>query len=222
MTASMRIFLWIGASLLALLLTCLGVETLSVNLTGWFLVITGLAYLISILGGVMTRRQAQTQDTISRQEIGDRSFWLILPGFLAAFLGSPLEMLYMPAILPRYIAMQWGGIILLVMGTALLIWAGKTLRRQFTGHVQVTTKQRLVREGPYHYLRHPGYAGYVLIALGLGIGYSSLVGLIAIPLMLLPGLAYRMRVEEKHLIDHFGDEYRSYMRTTSRLIPGVW
>ena len=58
MTASMRIFLWIGASLLALLLTCLGLETLRANLTGWFLVITGGAYLLSILGGVMARRQA--------------------------------------------------------------------------------------------------------------------------------------------------------------------
>jgi protein-S-isoprenylcysteine O-methyltransferase Ste14 len=60
------------------------------------------------------------------------------------------------------------------------------------------------------------------MALGLAIGYSSWIGLAAIPLLLLPGLGYRMRVEEHLLIDMFGDEYRLFSLKTKKLIPGIW
>ena len=71
-------------------------------------------------------------------------------------------------------------------------------------------------------MRHPGYTGFVLMALGLGLGYSSLVGLAAVPVLMLPGLTYRMAVEEKSLTEQLGDEYRLYARTTKRIIPGVY
>jgi len=92
----------------------------------------------------------------------------------------------------------------------------------YTGHVQVQTGHRLVRAGPYSFLRHPGYTGFVLMAVGFAVGFSSVVGLTAIPLLLLPGLIYRMNVEEKLLIEQFGDGYREYARVTKRLVPGVW
>jgi protein-S-isoprenylcysteine O-methyltransferase Ste14 len=60
------------------------------------------------------------------------------------------------------------------------------------------------------------------MALGLCIGYSSLIGLAAIPVLLLPGLAYRMNVEERLLKEQFGDEYRAYARGSKKIIPGVW
>jgi len=60
------------------------------------------------------------------------------------------------------------------------------------------------------------------MTLGLAIGYSSLTGLIAIPVLLLPGLAYRMKVEERLLTEQFGDEYRVYAGKSKKLIPFVW
>jgi len=54
------------------------------------------------------------------------------------------------------------------------------------------------------------------------VSYSSLIGLIAVPVLLLPGLAYRMKVEERLLTEVFGDEYRSYARKSKKLIPGIW
>jgi protein-S-isoprenylcysteine O-methyltransferase Ste14 len=46
--------------------------------------------------------------------------------------------------------------------------------------------------------------------------------LAAILALILPALAYRMQVEEKLLIQEFGDQYRAYSRRTKRLVPGVW
>jgi protein-S-isoprenylcysteine O-methyltransferase Ste14 len=76
--------------------------------------------------------------------------------------------------------------------------------------------------GPYRWLRHPGYTGYLLLALGFAVGYSSPVGLVAIAVLLLPGLAYRMNVEERLLAGQFGEMYREYSRRTKKIIPGIW
>jgi protein-S-isoprenylcysteine O-methyltransferase Ste14 len=58
------------------------------------------------------------------------------------------------------------------------------------------------------------------MTLGVAIGYSSLIGLAAVPVLLLPGLAYRMKVEERLLTEQFGEDYRTYIRKSKKLIPG--
>jgi protein-S-isoprenylcysteine O-methyltransferase Ste14 len=45
-------------------------------------------------------------------------------------------------------------------------------------------------------------------------GYGFLVMLGIIPLFI-----YRIRIEEKMLIEKFGDEYLQYMKRTKKLIP---
>jgi len=50
--------------------------------------------------------------------------------------------------------------------------------------------------------------------------FSSLYGFILM-LELIPLTIYRIKIEEKMLIEKFGDEYREYMKKTKRLIPFV-
>lgn len=146
---------------------------------------------------------------------------MILPGFLAVFFAPPLEYLYLSETLPRGLTIQLIGLFIIVIAVFLHLWTRVTLKRMYSGSVQVQPGHTLVREGPYRFVRHPGYAGFILMALGLCIGYSSLIGLIAILILMLPGLAYRMQVEEKYLIEAFGDAYRDYTLTTKRILPGI-
>jgi protein-S-isoprenylcysteine O-methyltransferase Ste14 len=60
------------------------------------------------------------------------------------------------------------------------------------------------------------------MTLGVVLGYSSVIGMAGIVLFLLPGLAYRMNVEERLLAEQFGEEYSDYVRRSKRLIPGIW
>jgi protein-S-isoprenylcysteine O-methyltransferase Ste14 len=92
----------------------------------------------------------------------------------------------------------------------------------YSGHLCVVEGQPLIQHGPYHFIRHPAYAGYVLIALGLSIGYSSLLGLIVILCLLLPTVIYRIHVEDAVLAEHFGNPFKSYARKTKCLLPYVW
>ena len=83
------------APALAILLALLGLETLGDNLLGWSLLVIGVAYPAGVVIYYFIRREAFWGPTAGREgtheEKGDRSFWLILPGFLAAFFFPPLE-----------------------------------------------------------------------------------------------------------------------------------
>ncbi len=212
-------FLLLASPVLALILACLGIETLRSNLLGWFLALIGLGYMT---GGVVYAWRSRKSMSAIREERGDRSFWLILPGFLVIFFGAPLEFLLGPKILPRGIGMQLAGIGLIVAAVVLRIWVRLAIRGLYSGHVQIQADHRLVQEGPYRYVRHPGYSGFMLMGLGIAVGYSSLIGLGAVPVLLVPGLYYRMKVEENLLEQQFGDEYRQYASQTGRVIPKIW
>jgi protein-S-isoprenylcysteine O-methyltransferase Ste14 len=45
-------------------------------------------------------------------------------------------------------------------------------------------------------------------------------GLVAV--IMLAAYGWRIRVEEQMLAARFGDEYRSYVARTARLIPGIY
>jgi len=219
MGKGMLIFLIVVAPTLALVLSCLGLETSKTNLMGWVLLVIGVGY---IAGGIIYYWVKKGQVVVVRKETGDRSFWLILPGFLMVFFGSPLEYLYILEVLPRSTWMQWLGIVLIAAGVALRILTRWAIKGLYSGVVQVRQDHRLVQEGPYRFIRHPGYAGFFLMALGISVAYSSLIGLLAILILFLPGLAYRMKVEEILLIGHFGGEYLNYRGKTKKVIPWIW
>jgi len=214
-----RIFLLIVGNALAILLALLALETTPTNFLGWFLLAISIAYGA---GGVIYLWRSRDEEGATRTETGNRSFWWIIPGFVAIFFAPPLEFLFLPALLPRNLVMELAGLVIILLGLTFRIWTRLTIGGMYSGYLRVKVGHVLVTDGPYRLVRHPGYTGFVIMALGLCIGYSSLIGLAAVPVLLLPGLAYRMKVEERLLIEQFGEEYRAYARKARRLIPGVW
>jgi protein-S-isoprenylcysteine O-methyltransferase Ste14 len=218
-------FLLVFAPALAICLALLGLQTLGDNLLGWILLCMGVAFSAGILIDYHARRGSYlrrgTEDG-GAEERGDLSFWLILPGFLTAFFASPLEWMYLEAMLPREMSWQTFGVIVFVSGAGLVTWARWSLRNSYTPGLRVQRDQRLVDRGPYRIVRHPAYSGLLLMALGVAIGYSSAIGLGAIPILLLPGLVYRIHVEERLLAAQLGEAYVVYARSRRRIIPGLW
>ena len=114
------------------------------------------------------------------------------------------------------------GIAFLVMGLSVRLWAIQVLGRFFTATVQVQPDQVLIQEGPYKRVRHPSYLGAYLVALGNAIFLQSWIGLLIAAVLMVVAYVWRIRVEEEALIDHFGDEYKEYRKSTRGLIPFVW
>jgi len=111
------------------------------------------------------------------------------------------------------------GAILLISGLALLLTAHRELGAQWSAQVDLQDGHRLISTGVYSVIRHPLYAGHWLWSLGQALLVQNwLGGLLAIPGMALL-YAGRVHVEERLLLEHFGEEYRRYMQRTGRIMP---
>jgi protein-S-isoprenylcysteine O-methyltransferase Ste14 len=220
------LFLLILTPALAVFLALLGIATLRTNPLGWFLFLTGIVYTVGIVIDAYVRKEefwkSGRDESYLLEERSDRSFWLITLGLLAVFYLSPFEYLYFSTFQPRTAWVESIGVGLVLLGSALFVWARRTLGRHYSGHVSVKKEQDLVKSGPYRIIRHPAYAGYLFMALGLAFGYSSLSGFVSTLLILFPATVYRIRVEDKMLAEHFGTQFKKYTRKTKRMIPGIW
>ena len=73
---------------------------------------------------------------------------------------------------------------------------------------------RLVTHGIYKYLRHPVYLGIDMTLLGLFLAVGSTAGMIYLFVVVLPLNILRSRLEEKALLQKFGDTYSTYRQQT--------
>jgi protein-S-isoprenylcysteine O-methyltransferase Ste14 len=116
----------------------------------------------------------------------------------------------------------WLGCACLVAGIAIRLAAVATLRGQFTTAVTIVAQQRIVDSGPYHCVRHPAYLGLLLSLLGFGLCSGNWISLVVAVGLPLTAVVYRIRVEERALLRHFGPAYVEYSSRTKRLVPGIY
>ncbi len=114
------------------------------------------------------------------------------------------------------------GILASLFGGALAIWARVILGRNWSG-VVVTVKagHRLVTAGPYAYIRHPIYAGLLMMCLGsilLAPSFGTGVG----SLLMLTVFLVRIRGEERLMRTAFKDNHENYRMRVKKLFPMVW
>ena len=120
------------------------------------------------------------------------------------------------------VALRIIGLIVLAAGCLLRLVMRASLGKQFSGFVQTSESHTLVTTGIYKHVRHPAYSGTLLMYLGFPLALGSAGGLGLAIVFGVPALIYRIRVEERALLQWFGKEYAAYPRRTWRLIPGVW
>lgn len=120
------------------------------------------------------------------------------------------------------VAVRVFGVIVMWLGIATRIWAVAALGGAFRTTVEVDPDQAVVTTGPYKWIRHPSYAGLLLIIAGLGLAIGNWLSAAACLVLPLPALAWRIHVEEGELSRVLGDAYRAYHTSTARLIPGLW
>ncbi|HZY47498.1 MAG TPA: isoprenylcysteine carboxylmethyltransferase family protein [Candidatus Bathyarchaeia archaeon] len=118
-------------------------------------------------------------------------------------------------------ALWISGTALLVAGLSLNIVARIYLGRFYSEAVRIRPDHRLIRNGPYRFVRHPIYLSVILFSLSAPIILGSLYGFI-VSLALIPMLLHRIRIEEKYLISKFGREYIEYAYKTRKLIPYIY
>jgi len=96
-------------------------------------------------------------------------------------------------------------------GFLLLASAWKVLYEAQQSHTLATT-------GPYAYVRHPQYAGFVLIMPGFLLQWPTLLTLLMFPVLVSMYVKLARR-EEREVFEEFGDAYARYAATTPPFIP---
>jgi protein-S-isoprenylcysteine O-methyltransferase Ste14 len=117
---------------------------------------------------------------------------------------------------------SWIGVIFVWCGIILRFWSFHTLGRYFTLTVQTSADQPVISAGPYRVIRHPSYAGILLIVLGAGFLIGNWVSLVLLTVAASCGLVYRIRVEERALSRDLGGKYQLYAEGRKRLVPFIW
>ena len=116
----------------------------------------------------------------------------------------------------------WTGIVIAFFGVFFRLYSVWTLRKYFTLIVQVSSEQKLIRNGPYKYLRHPSYTGSILTLLGISLAFRSPLGVIMTLIITSIIYGYRIKIEEKALEKNFISQYKDYKSQTWRIVPYIW
>ncbi len=107
------------------------------------------------------------------------------------------------------------GIVLMHIGFIIFLIPAFTIDKYFS-------EGKLCTKGVYAYLRHPIYAAWIsFIVPGFVIFRGSVLG-ITIPIFMYIIFRALIPVEEKYLLDRFGDEYREYKSKVWAVFPKLW
>ena len=87
--------------------------------------------------------------------------------------------------------------------------------------VELAPEQRVISTGPYALVRHPMYAGGLVMLLGIPIALGSWWGLLVIVAMI-PALIWRLIDEERFLARNLPGYAEYQRRLRYRLIPMIW
>ena len=108
-----------------------------------------------------------------------------------------------------------------IIGLIISISAQVTITRNYSWTLEIREGHTLVENGLYKYMRHPLYLGTFIRVIAIPIYASSLPGFL-LGLLAIPVLNYRIRLEEKMLIEEFGEEYNRYKEHTLKLFPFIY
>jgi len=121
-------------------------------------------------------------------------------------------------LLPGGDALRWAGVGLAAVGLATRIAAMMRLGPRFSPLVAVQRVHDLETHGLYGMVRHPGYVGSWLAALGAVLAFGSGLGLAPLALFTVL-LGQRVRREELLMDAQFGEAWRMYRSRTGAFVP---
>jgi protein-S-isoprenylcysteine O-methyltransferase Ste14 len=110
------------------------------------------------------------------------------------------------------------GVALCASGVAFAIWARRTLGANWSAEPSIRVGHELVRNGPYHWARHPIYSGILMAFIGTFMGTgrvrtAALLGFVVVVVIL------KIRIEESLMMRQFPGEYPAYRKSTKALVP---
>jgi len=120
------------------------------------------------------------------------------------------------------LAAGWVGVPVFVIALWLLWRSHADLGRNWSPKLEIREGQTLVTQGVFRHVRHPMYTAHWLWAIAQALLLQNWIAGLAMLASFLPLYLLRVVHEEQMMLEYFGEEYRSYMNRTGRVIPRLW
>ena len=121
-------------------------------------------------------------------------------------------------VIPDGIAPGLLGIIITILGLGFAVWARIHLGRNWGSRPGIKVDHKLIRTGPYRFVRNPIYTGILFGYAGTAIVIGELWAFVLILFVLVVFLG-KIHAEEKFLLEEFGEDYLQYRKEVKALIP---
>jgi protein-S-isoprenylcysteine O-methyltransferase Ste14 len=110
------------------------------------------------------------------------------------------------------------GFLFALWGIGFSIWARFALDGNWSAGAMLKQGHTLTRSGPYRVTRHPIYTGFLLGLAGSAVERGTLRGAVALVLCW-GALTLKLHMEERLMLQRFGDAYVQYRREVPALFP---
>ncbi len=181
------------------------------------------AILLSVIGIRLYYMRSMRLPSKGRQGRGVKVSLRFRLGMLCGFaliataLVNPAWMSW--SCLPLPLALRWCGAVLGVLAVCLLFWVHHSLGKNFSPQLRIRQEHALCTSGLYQWVRHPMYTILFMLSIAWLVGLANwLVGVFWLTIQTIV-IGKRIDREEAELLEHFGDEYRAYMKRTGRFLP---
>lgn len=101
--------------------------------------------------------------------------------------------------------------VLIIFGFIIIARAWKVLH-------QASQKQQLATTGPYAWVRHPQYDGFILIMIGFLLQWPTLITLVMFPILVVMYVRLAKK-EEREMAKEFGEEFINYTKNRPAFLP---
>lgn len=181
------------------------------------IIIIAVSYLYGFFEVFMNVRQRSKNNIVTMKDQGSLRllYGLITAGYALSF-----------AIGATRIGRMYGwntffaiGMALFGIGFLIRIYSILTLKHYFTYSVAEVENHKIIETGLYKIIRHPGYLGQLIIFMGISISISNWLSILLMMIPVTLGFLYRIKVEEKFMLDQLGEDYKNYLERTKRIIP---
>ena len=109
-----------------------------------------------------------------------------------------------------------------IIGFVISVWGVLAMKLgNFNIQPEVKLTAHFVTNGPYKYIRNPMYTGLIIFFGAAVISNYSYINLSVFTILVIV-LLEKIKLEEKFLVQKFGNRYIKYLNTTFRLIPKVY
>lgn len=176
---------------------------------------------LTFLGLVVAQRAVETIVPNRRREPGvvtrPWTWWAFSGCYVIVLGGCLLEYFFL--IDRLNLAVSALGTVMVLVRIWLKWWAMRTLGKYWSNQIEMRQSHKLIREGPYRYLRHPAYFSNVMEYIALPLIANAYYTLLFVALIYVPLNLTRLYLEEKELAKRLGDQYRQYQREVPALLP---